>query len=250
MTMVGDSDMPPLLVQLGIADQMGAIMTSYGVLAALVARDRLGVGQKVDVSHLGSLMALQGMTLGIRLYVGEGLPRAPRTMAHNPLWNYYQCSDGKWLMLGMLQPDRQWPAVCQALGIKHLEKDPKFEDMTIRAENSEELITIMDEIFITKSTSEWMKLLKEAGDVICTPIQTIADVINDPQVLANDYVLECNHQVLGPVKVPGIPIQLSQTPGEVRCEAPEFGQHTEEVLIEVGGYSWEEVARLREEEII
>ena len=250
MTMVGEQDMPPLLIQLGIADQMGAIMTSYGILAALVARDRLGIGQKVDVSHLGSLMALQGMTLGIGLYLGEDIPRPSRRTTANPLWNYYQCKDGRWLMLGMLQPDRQWPAVCRGLGIEHLENDPRFENADRRAENSEEIIAIMDEIFITKSASEWMKTLKEAGDVICTPVQAISDLSNDPQVLANNYIIDCSHEILGPVKVLGIPIQFSRSPGVVRCEAPEFGQHTEEVLIEVGGYSWDEVGRLREEEVV
>lgn len=97
---------------------------------------------------------------------------------------------------------------------------------------------------------EWVKTLKAAGDAICTHVQSVFDLINDPQVRANDYIIECNHEVLGPVKVVGIPIQLSKTPGVVKCEAPEFGQHTEEVLIEIGGYSWEEVGQLRDEEVI
>jgi crotonobetainyl-CoA:carnitine CoA-transferase CaiB-like acyl-CoA transferase len=134
--------------------------------------------------------------------------------------------------------------------MKHLENDPRFENADRRAENSEEIIAIMDEIFITKSASEWMKTLKKAGDVICTPVQAISDLSNDPQVLANNYIVDCSHEILGPVKVLGIPIQFSRSPGVVRCEAPEFGQHTEEVLIEVGGYSWDEVGRLREEEVV
>ena len=250
MTMVGWPDMPPLPIQLGIADQMGGIMTAYGVLAAIVARERLGVGQKVDVSHLGSLVALQGMGVGIHLYLGQELGRANRKAAGNPLWNYYLCSDGRWITLGMLQPDRQWPAVCKALGIEHLEKDPRFEDAVKRAENSEAIVAIMDSIFIAKSAAQWMKTLKEAGDIICTPIQSISDLKNDPQVLANDYIIDCNHEVLGPVKAVGIPIQLSETPGAVKCEAPEFGQHTEEVLIEIGGCTWEEIAELRDEDVI
>ena len=250
MTMVGESEMPPLLIQLGIADQMGAIMTAYGVLAAIVARERLGVGQKVDVSHLGSLIALQGMTLGIHLSLGQEIPRLSRKAAFNPLWNYYLCNDDRWIMLGMLQPDRQWPSVCRALGIEQLEKDPRFEDAVQRAQNSEEIIAVMDEVFITRSTSEWMKILKQAGDIICTPVQSISDLKNDPQVLANEYIVDAEHEVLGPVKVTGIPVGLSETPGAVNCEAPEFGQHTEEVLIEIGGYSWEEIAELRDEGVI
>jgi crotonobetainyl-CoA:carnitine CoA-transferase CaiB-like acyl-CoA transferase len=250
MSMVGEPDMPPLLIQGGVADQMGAIMTAYGILAALLVRERLGIGQMVDVSHLGSMMAFQGLTIGLRLYHGQELAKPSRKRASNPLWNYYPVKDGEWLTLGMLQSDRYWPTLCKGLGIEHLEKDPRFEIAAKRYENCEELITIMDEIFITKSASEWMKTLKEAGDIVCTPVQTISDLIDDPQVLTNDYIVDGNHEVLGPVKVIGIPIQLSKTPGAVKCEAPELGQHTEEVLIEIGGYSWEEIAELREEEII
>jgi CoA:oxalate CoA-transferase len=252
MTMVGGPDMPPLLLYGGIADQMGGIMTSYGILAALLARERLGVGQKVDTSLLGSMIALQAFNLSRLLYLGpDALPqRVDREKASGVLWNHYPCKDGKWIMLGMMQSDRYWPTVCRALGIEHLEKDPKFENEAKRRENCEELIAIMDKIFKTKSASEWMKVLKEAGDVVCTPVQTLADVAEDPQVIANDYIIDCNHEVLGPVKVVGIPIQLSKTPGAVKCEAPEFGQHTEEVLIEIGGYSWDEIAQLKDEEII
>ena len=258
MYMMGDSDAPPQVLGGGLADQMGAIMTAYGVLTALVVRERQGIGQKVDVSHLGSMMALQGLTMGIFLYLRpdqQPPPEEPpkvltRKNAGNPLWNHYLCKDETWLVLGMLQPDRQWPAVCKALGIEHLEKDPKFVDQVIRAQNSEEIIAIMDEIFINKTATEWVKALKEAGDVICTPIQRIPQLLDDPQVLANNYINDYNHEALGPMQVPGIPITLSETPGVVKSEAPEFGQHTEEVLMEFGGYSWEDIAQLREEEVI
>lgn len=250
MTMVGEPDMTPLPVQLGVADQLGGIMTAYGVLAAIVARERLGVGQKVDVSHLGSMMTFEGLAVGLQLYLGQEFVKPSRKTSPNPLWNYYQCSDGKWIVLGMLQPDRQWPSLCKALGIEHLEKDARFENAEKRKESSEELIATMDKIFVTRSTSEWMKILKEAGDIICTPIQSISDLQNDPQVLANNYIVDCNHEVLGPVKVVGIPIELSETPGVVNCTAPELGQHTEEVLVEIGGYSWDDIVQFKEQGII
>jgi crotonobetainyl-CoA:carnitine CoA-transferase CaiB-like acyl-CoA transferase len=242
--------MPPLGMIGGIADQMGAIMTSYGIVVALVVRERCGIGQKVDVSHLGSMIALQGLSIALRLYLERELPRHSRRKAPNPLWNHYQCKDGKWLALGMLQPDRQWPFICKALGIEHLEKDPRFENLEKRQENCQELISILDNIFITKSSSEWMKALKEAGDIICIPIQTVSDLLNDPQVQANEYIVNLNHRVLGPMKTIGIPIQFSKTPGQVKCEAPELGEHTEEVLIGVGGYTWEEIAALKQEGVI
>ena len=240
----------------GLADQAGAIMTSYGILVALLARERLGFGQKVDVSHLGSMITLQGLPIGMGLYIRPDAPpeeqpeKPTRKNVANPLWNYYKCKDDRWLVLGMLQPDIKWPAMCKALGIDHLEHDPRYENADVRRENSEGLIALMDEIFITRTSLEWMKILKETGDVICTPVQTIPDLINDPQVIANNYITDYEHEVLGPVRVRGLPIELSRTPGEVRAEAPEFGQHTEEVLMEIGGYTWEEIAELREKEVI
>jgi len=250
-TTIGTPENPILPFQGGLADQMGATMTAYGMLTALLARERFGVGQKVDVSHLGSMMTLQGLPLGMWLYLRpEPRERPTRKNAANPLWNYYKCKDGQWLVLGMLQPDIKWTAVCQALGIEHLEKDPRYENQDIRRENSESLIAVMDKIFITRTASEWMIILKETGDIICTPIQELSDLVNDPQVLANDYIINCDHEDLGPVQVRGIPIALSKTPGTVKCEAPQFGQHTEEILTELAGYSWEEVGKLREKEII
>jgi len=250
MTLVGAPDTPPPGFSGGIADQMGAIMAAYGMLAALFARERLGIGQKIDVSHLGSMMALEGLAIAFRLFTGGDIPRKNRPKEANPLWNHYLCADGKWIVLGMLQADRYWPAVCKGLGIEHLEKDPRFENMDKRRENSEELISIIDKVFITESSKEWMKRLKEAGDVVCTPVQTVSDLIDDPQVWANEYLIEFDHSVLGSMKFMGLPIQFSKTPGVARPEAPEFGQHTEEVLIEVGGYSWEEIVALKEKEAI
>ena len=250
MTLVGAPDAPPPGFSGGIADQMGAIMAAYGMLAALLARERFGIGQKIDVSHLGSMMALEGLAIAFRLFTGRDMPRKNRPKEANPLWNHYLCAEGKWIVLGMLQADRYWPAVCKGLGIEHLEKDPRFENMDKRRENSEELISIMDKVFITESSKEWMKRLKEAGDVVCTPVQTISDLLDDPQVWANEYLIEFDHSVLGSMKFMGLPIQFSKTPGAARPEAPEFGQHTEEVLIEVGGYSWEEIVALKEKEAI
>lgn len=250
MTIVGAPDAPPPGFSGGIADQMGAIMAAYGILAALLVRERFGIGQKIDVSHLGSLMALEGLAVAIRLLTGREMPRKNRPKESNPLWNHYLCADGKWIVLGMLQADRYWPAVCKGLGIEHLEKDPRFENIDKRRENAQELISIMDSIFITRTSKEWIQRLKQAGDVICTTVQTISDLLEDPQVWANQYLVELNHSVLGPIRFPGLPVQFSETPGLVRPEAPEFGQHTEEVLIEIGGYTWDEIVALKEKEVI
>ena len=250
MNMVGNPEIIPQPIYGGIGDQVGGIMTGYGVLVALLVRERMGIGQKVDVSQLGSLMMLEGLAVNSQLFLHRDYLLENRKKATNPLWNYYKCSDGKWIMLANLQPDLQWPDFCKALDIKHLINDPKFRDIKAREENSVELISFIDKLFITKTSAEWMKILKKAGDITCCLIQTIADLENDPQVIANNYIIKYNHPALGPIKVLGSPIQFSQTPAEIKGEAPQFGQHTEEILREVGGYTWEEITQLKEEEVV
>ena len=232
----------------GPADQIGAIMTAYGVITALLVRERYGIGQELDASLLGGMIWLQGLGLAFELIMGK-MRHTPRTEAGNPLWNHYGCQDGKWLVLGHLQPDKWWPNVCKVLGIENLEKDPRFADLKARQENTKELISIMDRIFATKPRDEWIKILRENG-IICSPVNSLSDLANDEQTLANEYIIDCNHAAWGPVKVAGLPVIFSKTPGKVRVEAPEFGQHTEELLQEILDYSWDEIIKLKEEEVI
>ena len=249
---VPTEDTPPTNIMGGIADQMGAIMMAYGAIVALLARERFGEGQKVDVSHLGSMLWLFGLNVHQALILGKEMPRCqPRTKVGNPLWNHYLCADGKWLALGCFQPDRVWGDVCRALGLQHLEHDPRFENQDVRAQHSGELIPVMDQVFVTKTRDEWLRIFKETSkDIVCTRVNSISDLVNDIQVLANDYIVDFNHPAWGRVKVVGIPVQLSKTPGRIQREAPEFGQHTEEVLHEILGYNWDEIAKLRDEEVI
>jgi len=250
MNAVGEPDMNPLNITGGIADQMGAIMLAYGVITALFTRERYGIGQEVDTSHLGSMMALQGLNLACRLTLGKEFRRAYRTKAPNPLWNHYKCSDDKWICLAMIQADRYWPDLCKALGIQELEKDPKFATMAVRGKNSEELIAILDKIFAAKPREEWMSILKNGGDFIYTIVNSINDLPDDPQMLANNYVVPYAHPAWGPIKVVGVPVRFSKTPGDPKGVAPEFGEHTEQVLLDLLGYSWEDIGRLKEQEVI
>ncbi|MFQ5924543.1 MAG: CaiB/BaiF CoA transferase family protein [Dehalococcoidia bacterium] len=250
MASIGEPDLPPQRAPPGIADQMGATMLSYAILVALIARERKGVGQKVEASALGSMIWLQQLTLGQFFMLGAPPPSLGRREAANPLWNHYQCQDEKWIVLAMLQSDRYWADLCQVLGREDLATDPKFDDMFRRSENHEELIDILDEIFRSKPRDEWMGMLKEGGDFIFGPVNSPLDLAQDPQVVANHYIAEFDHPSLGAIKLVGIPFHFSETPGELRLPAPEFGQHTEEVLLEIGGYSWEEIEKLRIEEVI
>jgi crotonobetainyl-CoA:carnitine CoA-transferase CaiB-like acyl-CoA transferase len=250
MFAAGEPDMPPLAVAGGIADQMGAIMLAYGVLAALLARERFGVGQEVDASHLGSMMALQGLSVSARLMMGFAIPRMPRQYAVNPLWNHYRCRDGRWICLGMLQPDRYWAEFTRVVGRPELAGDERFADMRTRAANAGTAVAILDEIFAGKPLQEWCAILRAGGDFIFCPIQSVDELPGDPQVRANQYVVDFDHPRYGPTPVVGLPVRLSETPGQIRLPAPEFGQHTEQILTELLGYTWEQVAQLKEQEVI
>jgi len=250
MMAVGEPDMPPLQVGGGIADQMGAVMLAYGVLAALLARERHGVGQEVDASHLGSMLMLQGLSVSARLMMGFAFPRVPRKHATNPLWNHYRCADDKWICLGMIQPDRYWRDFCRALGRPELADDARFADMRVRAANATAAIEILDAVFASQPRDEWLRRLRTGGDFIFTVVNSVDDLPDDPQVRANNYVVDFDHPQFGKTQVVGIPVRLRETPGSVRLPAPEFGQHTEEILSDLLGYSWEQIGQLREQQVI
>ena len=162
MNAVGSGSTTPTYVYGGIADQMGAIMLAYGVLAALFARERTGIGQEVDASHLGSMMALQGLNVVARTIMGKEFPRNTRANAYNPLWNHYRCADDKWISLAMLQPDRYWKDFCEVIGKPELIEDPRFAEVKTRGKNSAALVAIFDEVFATRPRDEWMRVLKGA----------------------------------------------------------------------------------------
>ena len=246
----GEPDDEPLAIAGGIADQMGAIMLAYGIVTALLARERTGRGQEVDASHLGSMAWLQGLGLSARLMLGRALPRQPRRFATNPLWNHYRCGDGLWLALSMLQPDRYWERFCAVLEIPEAAADPRFKTMLDRMMNAGECIALLDQVFARRPRAEWLRRLASGGDFIYSIINSVDDLPDDPQMQANGYVTAFEHPAFGPTQVVGLPVRLSETPGSIRLPAPEFGQHTEEILTEVLGYSWEEIGRLREEEVI
>jgi CoA:oxalate CoA-transferase len=250
MNAIGTGSTAPSYVYGGIADQMGAIMLAYGVLAALFARERTGIGQEVDASHLGSMMALQGLNVVARTIMGKEFPRNTRANAYNPLWNHYRCADDKWISLAMLQPDRYWKNFCEVVGKPELVEDPRFAEAKVRGKNSAALVAIFDEVFAARPRDEWMRVLKGRGDFIYTIVNSVSDLPDDPQVRANGYVVEYDHPALGNLTLLGMPVKLSATPGEPRGHAPELGEHTELLLTEMLGYSWDDIARLREANVI
>jgi len=250
MTILGETGMPPIQVPGAVADMTGALCLAYGIVTALYARERLGVGQEVDVSMIRGMMHVLWMIVHQVLMTGTEIKRQDRRKVPNPLFNSYKSSDGKWIVLSMLQSDRYWPDFCRVMGIQELQKNPKFENQMERERNSEELISILDSAFATKTQGEWLKRLKEGKDFLYSPVNTVSDLCSDFQVAENNYVVNFDHPVLGLIKQVGLLAQLSKTPGSIRMAAPELGQHTEELLTEHLGYSWDQIPKLREEGVI
>lgn len=241
----------------GMADQMGAIMLAYGVMCALMARERHGLGQKVDTSLLGSMMWLRGLPFARTLMKDDR--RAPSDQSKfkkskeisrldpgNPLWNTYRCSDGRWLALALLATDPHWPVVLEALGNPaELRDNPDYQQHWDRCRHGQAIVAILDPIFAAHPRDYWLERLTAKGDLPVCAINTTEEAAQDPQALINGYITEFDHPNYGPLKLPGFPVTLSETPARIHCRAPEFGEHTEALLLDRLGLDWEEVSRLK-----
>lgn len=245
----------PQLVYGGICDQLGATMLTYGILAALIARERFGIGQRVDTSLAGNLIHLQA--LGINIASMSGRPfsrdhaRHSRTRAANPLANFYRCADDNWILMIELQSDRFWSDTCRVLGLERLENDPQFATAVARREHRLELIKILDETFAKKTRAEWIEIFEERGAKFgYSPVLDVSELLSDPQTLVNKYVVPFDHPTEGQVKIAGFPVRYGKTEASIAREAPELGQHTEEVLSTILGYTWEEIAEMRKADVL
>jgi crotonobetainyl-CoA:carnitine CoA-transferase CaiB-like acyl-CoA transferase len=248
MMSCGERGTPPNQILPGIGDEVGGLMCAWGVTAALYAREKTGKGQVVDTSLMGSLIAMLGFIMEAPAMLGQEFPREIRAEAGNALYNHYRCKDDKWIAIAHLDPDRYWPKICKALGIEDLKSDSRFNSIEARGRNARELVAILDERFTTKSRDEWIRILKEEG-CIFTPIQTPLEVSQDPQAFANNYFIEVQHPEWGKIKMVGFPWDFSETPASCWREAPAFGQHTEEILLELN-YNSDDIAHLKKEGII
>jgi len=184
----GEPDDPPIYTSGGIADQMGATMLAFGVLVALLVRERTGRGQEVDASHLGSMSWLQGLGLAARTMLGRAIPRQSRKYATNPLWNHYRCADDQWIALAMLQPDRYWTNLCRVLEIPEAATDARFTGAKERMFHCGDCVALLDEVFARRPRAEWLRRLAEGGDFIATLVNSVDDLPDDLFGNLREYV--------------------------------------------------------------
>ena len=235
----------PVSVRGAPSDQIGGITLCLGILSALWAREAHGVGQQVEVSHLSSTMWLQGLAVGMNLLTGQHMPTLNRESVTNFMYNIYRCKDGAWLRISNPQPARYWKPFVEALGIERILEDPTIPGAQDGTVQSPELMKLIEDTFASKTFEEWDAIFRRYG-FIYARIQTIDELPDDPQVIANDYITDFDHPDMGAVKVCNFPVAFSETPATIQSAAPELGQHTEDVLIEELGYDWDDIGKFQD----
>jgi len=242
VSVTGHDDGHPTIVGAVIGDHFGAQNLITGILAALVHRERTGVGQRIDVSLVGSAIFAQSSEMTYTMLSGKS-PGRPNN--NHPILRglVHRCptSDGYIYLLGI--PEHLWNDFALCLDREDLVDDPRFATLVPALEDVETLRAIIDDVFPSRTTEEWEQRLRSAGQRYGR-VKTYEEVVSDDTNLANGYIVQVEHPSYGSISVVGNPVRMSETPTRVGVVAPELGEHTEEVLLEAG-FSWEEIDQMR-----
>jgi crotonobetainyl-CoA:carnitine CoA-transferase CaiB-like acyl-CoA transferase len=223
----------PTVLQFLVLDQLTAITASHAAMTALLARDRHGVGDEVQVSLYGSATWLLYANLFNSSVLGQEIDQSWDRRANSFARTTFKCRDDQWIMGTNHPENRYWDRFCQAIGMPELAADPRFSTIEARTAANVELIDIVDPIFLSRTQAEWLQIMRSAG-LLFAPVQRIMDVIDDPQVLSNGYLTDYDHPHLGTIRVPGYPVRFGQFVAGPFAPAPEVGEHTAQILAEIG----------------
>lgn len=246
MSVTGFEGEDPVRVGVPIADLLTGLFGAYGVLAALQARERTGRGQRVNTSLLESMVGMLSFQATRYLNGGEIPPPAGNHHPINAPYGVFRSGDG-YLTIGATG-DKRWPTFCEVIDAPEFLADPRFATNGGRHEHRLELADLIAEKLQTRSSDEWEVLLNENG-IPCGPLYRVDQALEHPQVQHRAMVVEKEHPTAGLIRLLGLPVKLSDTPGEVRLAPPVLGQHTRDILTTIG-YSPEDVRRLAEDGVL
>lgn len=238
-----DSD-EPVKAGTPVTDMGSGMYGVIGILSALYHREKTGRGQAVEATLLDT--PISWLTWRAAEYWSKG--EVPHQQGSGlGAYRAFKCSDGRWVNIA--PTNRLWKAACETLGAPELIDDPRFKTQTLRNEHHRELTAAFQRHFLKHDSPYWIEAFRKAK-LPCGPIKNVAEVLDDdPHVKAREMVVELEHPVIGKTKALGVPVKLSETPGAVTRPAPTLGQHTIQILTEVG-YSTEEIEAMREAGVV
>jgi formyl-CoA transferase/CoA:oxalate CoA-transferase len=242
MSITGDPTTPPVRLGVAISDLVTGMSAVQGIMLALLARTRTGRGQLVDVAMLDATAAI--LTYQASSYLATGVSPVRMGNRHASIVPYetFAARDGDLVLA--VGNDVLWRGFCRAVGLDALGDDPRFATNRQRVLEYDLVIPPIAERLRTRPRAEWIRVLTEAG-VPCGVVRDMADVMADPQLAAREMIQEVEHATLGTIRVLGIPIKLSETPGTIRSAPPTLGEHTDAILTGELGFTSEEVATMR-----
>jgi len=246
MSITGEADGTPYRVGVAIADIVSGMFAAYGVAMALLARERNGRGQLVDVAMLDSVAALLTYQAGICFATGQAPPRLGNRHPTIVPYETFTTLDGD--IVVAIGNDQLFVKFCEVLEAPSLAEDVRFTTNKGRVENQEVLRPLLAERLLSRTRSEWLETLKRHG-IPCGGVRNLVEVLSDPQLIERMMVLPMNHPTVGPMQTLGVPVKLRDTAGSVRTPPPCLGQHTHTVLGELG-YAPDQIEALAQAAVI
>ena len=247
MSITGEPDGEPQKIGIAVTDIGAGMWAAFAIMAALHHRGQSGAGQYIDVSMMDAQVAW--LTYQAGYFFANGTPPKRMGAAHPTLVPYqaFMCQDGKYINVAV-GSDRIWERFCQGVNREDLKDHPDYASNGDRVRNRGAMVSLLQEYFLTRPVAEWVKDL-QAVNVPCGPINDLADVFADAQILARNMYQEMPHPTLGSIKQTGLPIKFSATPGGLDRHPPLLGEHNQEILTSLG-YTGDEISGFQEAAVI